>query len=117
MKSRAQALRDYVVRRLLLMVPTFIGITFATFVLVQFVPGGQIDQMRMALAGAGGGGEGGAGGSGDAPSAARHPRKAAAVAARVLRLRQATARGLRWLAGSTPCGWTSAPRSATTNRS
>lgn len=57
MKSRAEALRDYVVRRLLLMVPTFIGITFATFVLVQFVPGGQIDQMRMALAGAGGAGE------------------------------------------------------------
>jgi microcin C transport system permease protein len=65
MKSRAQALRDYVVRRLLLMVPTFIGITFATFVLVQFVPGGQIDQMRMQLAGAGGGGEAG-GGRGDA---------------------------------------------------
>ncbi len=64
MKSRAEALRDYVVRRLLLMVPTFIGITFATFVLVQFVPGGQIDQMRMALAGAGGTGElAGGGGS------------------------------------------------------
>jgi microcin C transport system permease protein len=64
MKSRAEALRDYVVRRLLLMVPTFIGITFATFVLVQFVPGGQIDQMRMALAGAGGAGEvAGGGGS------------------------------------------------------
>lgn len=62
MKSRAHALRDYVVRRLLLMVPTFIGITFATFVLVQFVPGGQIDQMRMALAGADGGAEGGGGG-------------------------------------------------------
>ena len=64
MKSRAEALRDYVVRRLLLMVPTFIGITFATFVLVQFVPGGQIDQMRMALAGAGGAGEVGGGGGG-----------------------------------------------------
>lgn len=64
MKSRAEALRDYIVRRLLLMVPTFIGITFATFVLVQFVPGGQIDQMRMALAGAGGAGEvAGGGGS------------------------------------------------------
>lgn len=64
MKSRAEALRDYVVRRLLLMVPTFIGITFATFVLVQFVPGGQIDQMRMALAGAGGAGEVAGGGGG-----------------------------------------------------
>jgi microcin C transport system permease protein len=56
-KSRGQALRDYVVRRLLLMVPTFLGITFVTFLLCQFVPGGQIDQMRMALAGAGSGGE------------------------------------------------------------
>ncbi|HZV92713.1 MAG TPA: microcin ABC transporter permease, partial [Caldimonas sp.] len=55
MKSRGQALRDYVVRRLLLMIPTFIGITFVTFLLCQFVPGGQIDQMRMRLAGAEGG--------------------------------------------------------------
>jgi microcin C transport system permease protein len=57
MKSRGQALRDYVVRRLVLMVPTFIGITLTTFLLCQFVPGGQIDQLRMRLAGAGGGGE------------------------------------------------------------
>src|SRR5690606_2026 len=61
-KSRGEALRDYVVRRLLLMIPTFLGITFVTFVLCQFVPGGQIDQLRMSLAGAGGGGELGAGG-------------------------------------------------------
>ena len=57
MKSRGEALRDYVIRRLLLMVPTFLGITFVTFVILQFVPGGQIDQLRMRLAGAGGGGE------------------------------------------------------------
>ena len=57
MKSRGEALRDYIVRRLLLMIPTFLGITFFTFLLCQFVPGGQIDQLRMALAGAGGGGE------------------------------------------------------------
>jgi len=62
MKSRGEALRDYVIRRLLLMVPTFIGITFVTFVILQFVPGGQIDQLRMQLAGAGGGGEAGVGG-------------------------------------------------------
>ena len=54
MKSRGEALRDYVVRRLLLMIPTFLGITFATFLLCQFVPGGQIDQLRLSLAGAGG---------------------------------------------------------------
>ena len=62
MKSRGEALRDYVIRRLLLMVPTFIGITFVTFVILQFVPGGQIDQLRMQLAGAGSGGEAGVGG-------------------------------------------------------
>jgi microcin C transport system permease protein len=56
-KTRGEALRDYVIRRLLLMIPTFLGITFVTFLLCQFVPGGQIDQLRMALAGAGGGGE------------------------------------------------------------
>jgi microcin C transport system permease protein len=64
MKSRGEALRDYVVRRLLLMIPTFLGITFFTFLLIQFVPGGQIDQLRMALAGAGAGGEMGGGGGG-----------------------------------------------------
>ena len=62
MKSRGEALRDYVLRRVLLMIPTFIGITFVTFLLCQFVPGGPIDQMRLQLAGAGGSGEAGGGG-------------------------------------------------------
>ena len=66
MKSRGEALRDYVVRRILLMIPTFIGITFITFLILQFVPGGPIDQLRMRLAGAGGGGEAGGGGGGQA---------------------------------------------------
>jgi microcin C transport system permease protein len=61
-KSRAHALRDYVIRRLLLMIPTFLGITLVTFLLCQFVPGGPIDQLKMRLAGQGGG-EGGAGSS------------------------------------------------------
>jgi microcin C transport system permease protein len=52
-KARGEALRDYVVRRLLLMIPTFLGITFATFLLCQFVPGGPIDQLRLELAGGG----------------------------------------------------------------
>jgi microcin C transport system permease protein len=60
-KSRGEALRDYIVRRLLLMIPTFIGITFFTFLLIQFVPGGPIDQLMLQLAGAGGGGETGGG--------------------------------------------------------
>ena len=64
MKSRGEALRDYVLRRFLLMIPTFIGITFVTFLLCQFVPGGPIDQLRLQLAGAGGGGGEVAGGGG-----------------------------------------------------
>src|SRR5262249_7202114 len=50
-----------------LMIPTFIGITFVTFLLCQFVPGGPIDQLRLQLAGAGGTGEAGGGGGGGAP--------------------------------------------------
>lgn len=49
--SRGHGLRDYVIRRLLLMIPTFIGITLVTFLLCQFVPGGPIDQLRLQLAG------------------------------------------------------------------
>jgi microcin C transport system permease protein len=56
-KSRSAALRTYVLRRLLLMIPTLIGITFFVFLLCQFVPGGPIDQLRMRLAGGGGAGE------------------------------------------------------------
>jgi microcin C transport system permease protein len=62
--SRGHALRNYIIRRTLLMVPTFIGITLVTFVLCQFVPGGPIQQAKMRLAGAGGGGEAGGGGGG-----------------------------------------------------
>ena len=46
------ALRNYVIRRLLLMLPTLLGITFVVFLLCQFVPGGPIDQMKMRIAGA-----------------------------------------------------------------
>ncbi|MCC5876878.1 MAG: ABC transporter permease [Candidatus Sumerlaeia bacterium] len=63
MNSRGQALRNYVIRRLLLMVPTMLGVTLAVFILTHFVPGGPIEQYLMELAGAGDGGEGG-GGSG-----------------------------------------------------
>jgi microcin C transport system permease protein len=57
----------YFIRRFLLIIPTFIGITLAVFLVTQFVPGGpverQIMRIRMAQAGeAGGGGGGGRGG-------------------------------------------------------
>jgi microcin C transport system permease protein len=42
----------YVLRRLLLMVPTLIGIITVSFVIIQFVPGGPIEQIEAKLAGA-----------------------------------------------------------------
>ena len=41
----------YVLRRLLLMVPTLLGILLVNFVLVQFMPGGPIEQIIARLAG------------------------------------------------------------------
>ena len=49
----------YFVRRFLLIIPTFIGITLAVFVIMQFVPGGPVERQilryKMALAQGGGG--------------------------------------------------------------
>lgn len=42
---------SYIIRRLLLMFPTLIGIVTVTFVIIQFVPGGPIDQMKSLLRG------------------------------------------------------------------
>jgi microcin C transport system permease protein len=48
----------YILKRLLLMVPTIIGALTITFVVIQFVPGGPIEQMLAEMrAGAGGEGE------------------------------------------------------------
>jgi len=38
-------MREYIIRRLLLMVPTLIGITLVCFALTQFIPGGPVEQM------------------------------------------------------------------------
>lgn len=43
----------YLIRRLLLVIPTFIGITFVCFALCQFVPGGPVEQALMAMRGVG----------------------------------------------------------------
>ncbi len=51
--SRSHALRNYVIKRLLLMIPTLLGITIVTFLLTQFVPGGPIERLKMQLAGGG----------------------------------------------------------------
>ncbi|MBF0295022.1 MAG: microcin C ABC transporter permease YejB [Magnetococcales bacterium] len=56
----------YVIRRLLLMLPTLLGIMAVTFVVIQFVPGGPVEQMIAMIEqrGSGGGGEvAGGGGS------------------------------------------------------
>lgn len=45
----------YFTRRLLLVIPTFIGITFACFALIQGVPGGPVEQAIMRMKGLGGG--------------------------------------------------------------
>jgi microcin C transport system permease protein len=53
----------YFLRRLLLIIPTFVGITMAVFLVMQFVPGGPIERQIMAYK-MGVAGEGGAGGGG-----------------------------------------------------
>src|SRR5471032_999615 len=55
----------YILRLLLLMVPTLLGVVTLTFVVTQFVPGGPVEQVMTQLRhGAGRGGEAGAGGGG-----------------------------------------------------
>ncbi|NIP74136.1 MAG: peptide ABC transporter permease, partial [Gammaproteobacteria bacterium] len=54
---------DYFLRRLLVMVPTFLGITLVTFVVINLAPGGPIEQMLPEIRF--GAAIGGAGGTGD----------------------------------------------------
>lgn len=56
----------YILRRLLLVIPTLFGILVINFALVQFVPGGPVEQMIAQLEGGGDVFEGFAGGGGDA---------------------------------------------------
>ena len=49
---------SYVLKRFLLMIPTLLGILTITFVVVQFVPGGPVEQLVSQLQGREGGGEG-----------------------------------------------------------
>src|ERR1700689_1903875 len=45
----------YLIRRLLLVIPTLFGIIAINFVVVQFAPGGPVEQMIAELKGRGGG--------------------------------------------------------------
>ena len=56
----------YIFRRLLLVIPTLFGILLVNFALVQFVPGGPVEQIIAQLEGGGDVFEGFAGGGGDA---------------------------------------------------
>src|SRR2546421_11040545 len=58
---------SYILKRLLLMLPTLFGILLITFIVIQFVPGGPVEQMVFQLQGREGGVEGGG------PSAAAGP--------------------------------------------
>jgi microcin C transport system permease protein len=51
---------DYFIRRLLLIIPTFLGITLICYSIIQFVPGGPMEQAMMRMRGLGSG-EAGAG--------------------------------------------------------
>src|SRR5688572_15379013 len=53
----------YILKRLLLMIPTLFGILLITFVIIQFVPGGPVEQMVSQLQGRDAGGAGEAPGS------------------------------------------------------
>jgi microcin C transport system permease protein len=51
---------SYIVKRLLLIVPTLFGVLLVTFAVIQFVPGGPVEQMVSQLQGRDSGGEGAA---------------------------------------------------------
>ena len=48
----------YILKRLLLMIPTLLGVMLITFVIIQFVPGGPVEQMVAQLSGRDGSGSG-----------------------------------------------------------
>src|SRR5581483_9730718 len=56
----------YIARRLLLMIPTLLGILFVSFLTVQFAPGGPVDRVIAQLSGADTGGTSRISGGGDA---------------------------------------------------
>ena len=57
---------SYILRRILLMIPTLIGIMPISFVIVQFAPGGPVEQVIAQLNGQGGGAEARISGGSDA---------------------------------------------------
>ncbi len=54
----------YILKRLLLMIPTLIGVMFVTFAITQFVPGGPVERLMAQIEGHGASGEATTGGAG-----------------------------------------------------
>ncbi len=52
---------SYILKRLLLMIPTLLGVLLLTFIVIQFVPGGPVEQLVAQLQGQGAQGEASAG--------------------------------------------------------
>ena len=69
----------YIARRILLMIPTLLGILFVSFVVVQFAPGGPVERVIAQLSGADTGGTSRICGSAAAISARATPRRGAAA--------------------------------------
>lgn len=55
----------YIARRILLMIPTLLGILFVSFIVVQFAPGGPVERVIAQLSGADTGGTSRISGGGD----------------------------------------------------
>lgn len=54
---------SYILKRVLLMLPTLFGVIAITFAVIQFVPGGPVEQALIEMKGLGGGGEASGGGA------------------------------------------------------
>ena len=54
---------SYILKRVLLMVPTLLGVITITFAVIQFVPGGPVEQALIEMKGRGGAGEASGGGT------------------------------------------------------
>ena len=65
----------YILKRLVLMLPTLIGVMLITFVVTQFVPGGAVERMMAQLSGYGSGNESAAVGGGLADILCRYGRR------------------------------------------
>ncbi|HZG18411.1 MAG TPA: microcin C ABC transporter permease YejB [Herbaspirillum sp.] len=62
---------SYILKRVLLMIPTLFGVVAITFAVIQFVPGGPVEQAMLEMKGRGGGGEASGGGAASGASAYR----------------------------------------------